>query len=582
MGNLHRLTQVVLTLTCISWAVGNTPCVSAAEEPLLSERIFDPTHIAEVSIVVKQEDWQSLCAQTRNFLQALSGGGSDKPFSYFPADVTIDGKTIKNVGIRKKGFLGSLDGARPSLKIKFDEYVADQVPAVGFDRLTLNNNKQDPSRICQYLSYKIFNDSGTVASRCNFAKVTVNGKYLGIYSNVESIRKPFLKDRFGDASGTLYEGTVTDFYPDSVERFEGKNKRSQYVQIRSLTELMDRDAFTLDEVEELLDVKAFVKFWATESLIGFWDGYTNNQNNYFVYRHPKTNKFHFIPWGMDSCFSDSMPIAPFKIDVKSVHSQSVLANRLYRHPEVQTLYLKTMNELLDNHWQEDKLLKEIDNAVTLLKDHVSEDNRGFSKRVADIKSFIQGRRATIEKELATGVAQIDHGSRKGFSFEIKGTAAGSFSTQWSEKTPRNPTAAGKAELEVRYADEVIVFSKLGVTSAPSEDRNNREADGRRPPTVVFHGRRKSDNKQWMMILGTSSEAFRPSRQGTPVFGIVIEGNPMLFITKMMFNRGKMTNLVMVGGTATFDQAKREIGAPVIGTVKVEIGTFKGGEHLPPR
>jgi spore coat protein CotH len=551
-------------------------------ELLQADRIFDPAHIVDVSIEIKEEDWAKLCTQTRNFVESLGQDSSAKPFSYFPANVTIDGRTINNVGVRKKGFLGSLDSYRPSLKIKFHEFDADQHPAVGFDRLTLNNNKQDPSRLSQYLSYKIFNDSGTAASRCNFAKVTVNGDYLGIYSNVESIKPQFLKDRFGDDTGALYEGTVTDFFVDSVERFEAKNKRSKYVRVRGLAEVLDQDTFTLAEIDEFLDIPAFVKFWATESLIGFWDGYTNNQNNYFVYSHPETQQFHFIPWGTDSSFTNNMPIAPFKVEVKSVQSQSVLANRLYRHPEIQELYLKTITKLMDEHWNEEEFIAEVDKAVALLEEHLREENRGFKRRVAEVKSFVRGRRATIEKELKNGSVKLATGARKTFFFQTIGTATGTFSTQWSEKTPKNPTAVGEATLKITYNDEPLEFNVLGVTAEPGKDKNAREADGRMPPTIVFHGRTKSNNKQWMMALGSNSEAFQPSLDSSPVFGIVIEGNPMFFFAKMMLNRGKMDSFIMAGGSATFEQAKREVGAPVVGKVKLKIGRFQGGDHLPPR
>ena len=36
-------------------------------------------------------------------------------------------------------------------------------------------------------------------------------------------------------------------------------------------------------VGELVDLDAFYKFWAMEGLLGFWDGYSANRNNFFVY-----------------------------------------------------------------------------------------------------------------------------------------------------------------------------------------------------------------------------------------------------------------------------------------------------------
>lgn len=548
----------------------------AAAPPLSAEVIFDPTHLVNVVIKMDDQDWQILCGQSRDFLEALGEGSGEKPFTYFPADVTIDGVTISKVGIRKKGFLGSLDDVRPALKIKFDEYV-EQDPAVGFDRLTLNNNKQDPSRLSQYLSYKIFNDSGTVAPRCNFAKVTVNGTYLGIYSNVESVKPPFLKQRFGDDSGALFEGTVVDFLEDSVGRFEKKNKHAKNKYLTELSELIEKKSFTIGEVDELLDIRAFVKFWATESLIGFWDGYTNNQNNFFVYRHPQTKKFVFIPWGTDSSFTNSMPIAPFRIKVKSVHAQSVLANRLYRHPEIQALYLETMNELLKTTWNEDALIADIDRVGKLLKGHILKNNSGYSRKVESVTAFIRGRRAVMNAELKDGAVKISHGPRKPVYFEITGSATASFSTQWYEKPPSNAIEQGEAKMEVTVNGEQIEFKQLGVTAEPSRDKNNKEADGRLPPTVVFSGRRESDGKQWMLAIGTSSQAFQPSTKPVPVMGIVIEGNPIFFFARMALNLG---NLTLASGTATFDEAKREVGAPVSGVLKVNFARFGGGKHLP--
>ena len=136
----------------------------------------------------------------------------------------------------------------------------------------------------------------------NFARVTVNGEYLGIYSNVESIGKPFLKRRFGNNSGNLYEGTLADFYPKAIDRLEAKTNEKDHdrSKVMRLAELLAANGeLDLDEVDKLVDIDNFIKFWAVESLIGFWDGYSNNQNNYWVYENRDNGKFYFMPWGAD-------------------------------------------------------------------------------------------------------------------------------------------------------------------------------------------------------------------------------------------------------------------------------------------
>ena len=64
------------------------------------------------------------------------------PFKYHPANIQIGGLSISDVGIRKKGFVGSVlkpAEERPSLKIKADKYIEGQL-VDGFEKVTLNNN----------------------------------------------------------------------------------------------------------------------------------------------------------------------------------------------------------------------------------------------------------------------------------------------------------------------------------------------------------------------------------------------------------------------------------------------------------
>jgi len=208
----------------VNWlaASGNTCC--AEESPLLNaDQLFVRGHLVDVQIILADKDWKTLCQQTRVIPHSLGKTPAESPFTYFKGEVTIDGVQIKNVGIRKKGFLGSLSNVRPSLKIKFQEYQKQQ-PIAGIDRLTLNNNQQDRSLASQFLGYHFFNQTGTIAPRCNHARITVNGNYLGIYTNVESVRPQLLKTRFGSSKGDLYEGTVADVFPDTLQRFELKTR----------------------------------------------------------------------------------------------------------------------------------------------------------------------------------------------------------------------------------------------------------------------------------------------------------------------------------------------------------------------
>ena len=215
---------------------------SNAEEMTLDD-IFPTDQVIDVQITVSQRDWDTIRYQSRNFMTALGASRQFKPmespYTYVEANVSIDGVVFLKVGLRKKGFIGSQSNTRPSLKIKLN-HVNKEGGIEGLTNLTLNNNKQDTSLVNQFMGYALFNAIGSPAPRCAYAKVTVNGENLGIYSHVETIRKPLLKRAFGNSDGTLYEGTVVDFYENWENSFEhkrGDDTRGR-AQINALIDLL--------------------------------------------------------------------------------------------------------------------------------------------------------------------------------------------------------------------------------------------------------------------------------------------------------------------------------------------------------
>ena len=546
-----------------AWTIGQEP---DGERPavLSAETLFAPDKVVNVEIEVQDEDWDLLRKQGRSMTLALGKELPEKPFTYVPANITVNGQRIEQVGIRKKGFLGSLSENRPSLKIKFSEF-RKQSPIEGLSRLTLNNNKQDPSRLNQYLSYRLFNEAGVIAPRCNFAKVTVNGKYLGIYSNVESVKKPFLA-RFGDDDGALYEGTVVDFFEDRLRRFESKNTNADYKDLQKVARILSEKPIDLDQLEGMVDLEAFLKFWAIESLIGFWDGYTNNQNNFFIYRNPVNKKFNFIPWGLDSSFTYQMPIPPFKISHQTVHSQAILANELYKIPAIQTRYHKTFQNILNEHWDETALLRQVEQAKNLIENHIMEGHEGFAEDVKRVQDFIRSRRTALSREIEAWPVKITTPPRRPFYFEKVGEAQADFSTNWFEKTPRTDPPVGTTDMMLTMNGEPVALTEVSVYVEP--DKNRPEVNGKRPPSLVFTGKRKRDGKPILIGVGLNDQDFRPSKEGEiRVEGIYIEGNPLFFFAAMAMGRAQF---VLTSGKVRFRKAERAVGGEVEGTIQLDI------------
>ena len=394
---------------------------------LTLDDIFPTDRVIDVQITISQEDWDTIRYQSRDIRTALGASRQfapmESPYTYVEASVSIDGVVFPKVGIRKKGFIGSLSHTRPSLKIKLN-HINKEGKIEGLTNLTLNNNKQDTSLMSQFMGYALFNAIGSPAPRCAYAKVTVNGENLGIYSHVETIRQPLLKRAFGNSNGPLYEGTVVDFYEDWENSFEhkrGDDTRGR-AQIQALINLLADPKTTETDIGELVDLEAFYKFWAAESLVGFWDGYSGNKNNFFAYLNPEDNKFYFIPWGMDSVFTKLSKIE-FMNDRNapiSVKTQGLIVYKLYQFESGRRRYREVLTEILDKHWNTAELLASLDKIAAMVEPHLVSAQRmieeewggggswgaakpTFASELEASRAFIRSRKSDIQAEIANGM-----------------------------------------------------------------------------------------------------------------------------------------------------------------------------------
>lgn len=434
-----------------------------------SDAIYDPNHILEVNIEVAQADWDALRFQTRG-LSSLFGNCLAQPFpdpfTYFTGVVTVDGQVVTNVGVRKKGFLGSLDTTKPSLKIKFDEFVVDQTFA-GLKTLTLNNAKQDPSFIKQCIAYQTFAAAGVPASRCNFARVRVNGNDMGLYVNVEAINKPMLRRHFTDDEGNLYEGTLSDFRDGWTGTFELKTNEmlNDRTDLEAFTTALEAsDATLLASLAPHVDVDAFLTFWATETLIGHWDGYTGNANNFYAYHDPVSGQFQFMPWGVDGVLEARDN--PFGGGGSTaVQVTSMLPRRLYQLPETRDRYIARLRAVLDDVWDVDAMYAEIDRMEQLVRATVLvADRPQFATAVNDVRAFVAGRRAAIEADLAGGPPVITAPLRDPPCFEEIGMLNGSFSTTWGTTGAPDPFATGSGSVSGTVNGSPLSVTRVGGTS----------------------------------------------------------------------------------------------------------------------
>ena len=447
------------------------------------------SRVLDVSIQIAPADWDTLRREGRTLEDVFAEIGEKRlsePFAdvytWFAADVTVDGESHPQVGVRKKGFVGSNSDVKPSLKIRFDKYADGQALGGVLERLTLNNSVQDESLIGTCLSFAVFAAAGQPAPRCNFAAVSVNGENLGLYVNVEDIETSMLARIFADPDGNLYEGTVSDFIPSHRGTFEKKtnNGDADWSDIDAVAAaIADDSAAGWDALAKGVDLDRFLTFWALEVLIAHWDGYAGNRNNYWFYRETD-GAFVFIPWGVDQVFSDDEedpnPFDSVTNPPPSVLANGAVANRLYSDDKWRAAYAARLTETLDAVWDESALIEMADEMAAIVQRRALPENRAAAKKEAErVRDFIRGRRSVILADLRPQPPGWPDGADQTAAALTPGELELRFSAEWGSNESDNPFAEGEI---TRYAfDGVDAPSDgMGATAGPAGE-DEREAFG---------------------------------------------------------------------------------------------------------
>lgn len=432
---------------------------------------FAPEHIVQVSISIDEADWNELRFERRSFFSEFSGDCMSAPFSspynYYAADIVIDGEEQNNVGLRKKGFIGSQSTEKPSLKINVDEFELG-AEIFGVDNITLNNSVQDPSLIRQCIGYQLFANIGYPAPQCNFAHVYVNGTDLGIYVHVEPIKRSFLRTHFDEDRGDLYEGTISDFQSLQYKTFEPKNDDTNpsLEPIIQLSEALFDSSIDLKEgLAEHIDIDMFITFWAMESILGHWDGYNGNRNNFYIYRAEDTGLFTFLPWGLDDVFD---PKLLYDDSESFIFTSGALSNRMIEDPFFKEKLRQEQEHLMNIMWDEDSILSEIDRIESMLSSEVDLDEH--RNDMNGVRTFVRERRENIEESLDPAAEELT----PPYCIQEVGSIDATFETTWGTLDEEDPARVGTVDMDMIWDGELLSFQQIGSTVGTSEDNEGRD------------------------------------------------------------------------------------------------------------
>jgi spore coat protein CotH len=365
--------------------------------------------------------------------------GVDQPWA--KGTVTVGGQMFETVGIRYKGNGTMLETARTakrSFKIDLDRH-GGEAKFHGLKTLNLHCGVTDPSKSRETLAYAVFRAAGVPAPKTALAEVTltVPGKFdkelLGLYTLVQNVDKAFLKDHFKTDAGLLMKPeriAGLDHLGDDWGRYKTtyQPKRDatadEQKRVIAFTRLVNRadDAAFRKEIADHLDVDAFLRFLALHSLLVHMDSFFTIGHNYYLYLHPTTHQFHFIPWDVDRSFANfpifGTPAQQLDLSLTKPYQASRLADRLMAMPEVNERYQKVLREVIAAAFDKEKLLKDVEALRAAAKDPMAREAKAMAARRESPAPPFMGITppelpAFVEKRLASITAQLD-GKSKGY------------------------------------------------------------------------------------------------------------------------------------------------------------------------
>ena len=322
------------------------------------------------------------------------------------ADVTLNGKTYKDCGVRYKGNSSyfntrKYEKTKLPFNIKSDEVIEGQEFAPGISKLKLSNVFRDPSYLREVMSYQI---AGRYmhAPKANFAKVYVNDTYLGLYNNTESVEEEFLAEHYGGKKGILVKCDPAWNQEDIPDCPQGDKASLQYLgenppcyynyyemkqggeegwkELIELTRILNKNP---DQIEKFLNVDQTLWMLAFNNVLVNLDSYTGRLcHNYYLYKNPTTNIFDPIVWDMNLSFGgfnfagnerlsneDMATLSPF-VHYKERNPQRPLLVKLLENDLYRKIYIGHIRTILNDHFADgsyeaeaEKIRSRIDAAV---------------------------------------------------------------------------------------------------------------------------------------------------------------------------------------------------------------------------
>jgi DNA-directed RNA polymerase specialized sigma24 family protein len=364
-------------------------------------------------------------------------------FDWTHADFEFGGIPFTNVAARVKGNVRSFYEPNRAYKVDLNKFVPGQKLA-GLDELTFNSLIWDYSCLGEALGFEFFREAGVPAPRtayawlCASVTTTWERKPLGLYLMVEVVDSRFAAERFGSKTTPIFKPVTYELFKHLGDEWSAyapiydlktKATPEQQRRVIDFARLVSSatDAEFAARVGDFLDLDEFAGFLAGEVLLSNYDGILADGQNFYMYLDPRSNKFGFIPWDLDSAWGRFWIASKREQEQASIWHPWIGENRFIERvmaiEEFRRIYRTHLEDFLARLYVPDRLHQRIDEIAAVIRDPIAAQSafrldkfeqavglkplhpsRGerhytFNRPAHELKRFINQRAASLRRQL---------------------------------------------------------------------------------------------------------------------------------------------------------------------------------------
>jgi hypothetical protein len=327
-----------------------------------AQGLYDTDVITTVEIYFSDDNWN----------QQMINNYQDEEF-LLADSVVINGTMKDSVGVKYKGnSTFSENNDKNPLNISID-YIQENQDYQGYQTLKLSSGQKDPSFLREVLSYEIARKY-MQAPLSNYAKVSINGTFHGMYSSSEAINSDFQKNYlYSDRDNTRIKCNPQNVNNGgSSLEYLGTDSSSYYDYYELKSEAGWQDLVDLtysinnapNAIENSFDIDRAIWMSAFNNVLVNLDSYSGPfRQNYYIIKDDN-DRMNTIVWDFNECLggfsmvnqgqggggTDLTQLDPV---LREGDDDWPLLNLIFSNPTYRRMYIAHMRTILNENFAND-------------------------------------------------------------------------------------------------------------------------------------------------------------------------------------------------------------------------------------